>query len=214
MRESRRVFPARKSAVRQAKTPTKPSRVCAVGPFRSAEKKQAQKSFQGGKCESKISIPHPAIFRALSVSVGNSVYSVLRPKWHFLGCSDGSCCSPELPQLWALLISSFTSIHPINCVQRAFQSPLSSQSGASRRAQLKHPPQRAFPPVWAPSALPGATGQSFGLEEIQDKWTDFKHSKRTYFARLEGTSQLTILQYFQQIGTQIILFGFCFFFLP
>lgn len=45
LRASRRVFPIRKSTVRQAKTPTKPSRVCVVGPFRFAEKKNKHKKF-------------------------------------------------------------------------------------------------------------------------------------------------------------------------
>lgn len=48
------------------------------------------------------------------------------------------------------------------------------------------------------------------LGEIQGKWidlsvfnsTDIKHSKNTYFAKLEGIpQQLTILQYSQQIRT-------------
>lgn len=78
LRASRRVFPIGKSTVRRAKAPLKPSRVLCSRAIPPRGEEQALRSFQGGKYESKISIPHPAIFRALSVSVGNSVYSVLQ----------------------------------------------------------------------------------------------------------------------------------------
>lgn len=97
--------------------------------------------------------------------------------------------------------SSITAHRYIKLCAKGISAPRSSHPGASHAAQLRLPPQRAFPAVQGPSALPGAAGQSPGLEEIQHQWivlsvsnsADFKYSKRTYFALLERTPQLTIL---------------------
>lgn len=160
--------------------------------------------------------------------MGNSVYSVLQWKWHFLGCSSSrahssSCCSPkprcfqnqpQHPQLWALLINYFTSLHSIVCkghFSSHWAPTLEHHTQPNSNFLLKQP----FLQCWAHQHYLGPLGclQGSGSEEIQDKWidlsvsnsTDFKRSKRTYFAKVEGTPQLTILQYFQQIGTQVIL---------